>query len=171
MEEKDMFEQFWKTYPIDLCSRRGSKPKAKKIFDSIDEEMKKQIIVNMRELMRVDRAVKKAGDFVSRWPMVTTWLNGERWEDICDIKQSHQMPVDRRKCSCGADTEIVDKCWACHDLVDPAVAKRKQILKDKFIENGLFHDESKEDRTKRCREFAVPKMARLLAQKEMRKIA
>jgi len=145
------FTIFWETYPKDLCNRAGSKQEAQKKWDKIDKSLHEQIVVNMRELMRVDRKVKKSGanrpEWV--WPMATTWLNQARWEDIESIKQSHEMPTDVRKCSCGHPAEITDKCWNCYDKNQ----MDKWGLKDEFIKNGLLHRESKAERTERCKEF------------------
>jgi len=145
------FNTFWQTYPSDLCNRPGSKQEAQKKWDKIDKSLHEQIITNMRELMRVDRKVKKSGagrpEWV--WPMATTWLNQARWQDIESIKQSHDMPVDKTMCSCGQPAEITSKCWACHDKSQPD----KWGLKDEFIKNGLLFQESKQERTERCKDY------------------
>ena len=144
------FDTFWQTYPKDLCNRAGSKQEANKVWDKITED-KEQIIVNMRELMRVDRKVKKTSTSKSDWiwPMAVTWLRQARWQDIESIKQSHDMPVDKKMCSCGQPAEITSKCWVCHDKSQPD----KWGLKDEFIKNGLLFQESKQERTERCKDY------------------
>jgi hypothetical protein len=151
-EEPSQFEVFWQTYPADLCNRKGSRQEAEKKWNKIDAETQGQIIINMRELMRVDRKVKKSGAGRAEWvwPMATTWLNQARWEDIADIKQSADMPTDSRKCDCGADAEITDKCWRCYGQNNPI---DNWGLKDIFIKNGLLHEESKAERAERCKDF------------------
>ena len=130
------FHIFWDTYPGDLCNRKGSRQEAEKKWDKIDDETQAQVIINMRELMRVDRKVKKTGAGRAEWvwPMATTWLNQARWQDIQDIKQSADMPVDNRKCDCGNDADHLDKCWDCFDKASPDT---RHNLKDIFIKNGL----------------------------------
>jgi hypothetical protein len=156
------FSTFWETYPVDLCNRRGSKKKAELIYDKLDDDVKKRAIVNMRELMRVDRALKKAGEFVPKWPMVTTWLNGERWEDIADIRQSADMPKgDTRTCStdgCNGPVEWKTICWRCYDkLVNPDYHKKMQELANENRRTGcdIRADETPHEWYLRCRRFCV----------------
>jgi hypothetical protein len=149
------FNTFWGTYPKDLCNRPGSKQEAEKSWNKIGAEIQDQIIVNMRELMRVDRKVRKSGAGKPEWvwPMATTWLNQARWQDIESIKQTADMPEDGRKCDCGGLATHKNKCWTCYDENNPANAKRMSELKDVFIKNGLLHEETKEERTERCKTF------------------
>jgi hypothetical protein len=145
------FTLFWETYPGDLCNRKGSRQESEKKWDKIDSSTQAQIIVNMRELMRVDRKVKKTGAGRAEWvwPMATTWLNQARWEDIQDIKQTADMPIDKRLCDCGNAVGHKNQCWECHDKDKPD----KWGLKDEFIKNGLLHTESKQERAERCKDF------------------
>jgi hypothetical protein len=83
--------------------------------------------------------------------MASTWLNQARWEDIHDIKQSQDMPVDKTMCSCGKLADIKHKCWNCYERDLPVTDRWN--LKDEFIKNGLLHTESKQERTKRCKDF------------------
>jgi hypothetical protein len=147
----EQFEVFWQTYPADLCNRKGSRQEAEKKWNKIDAEIQSQIIINMRELMRVDRKVKKSGAGRAEWvwPMATTWLNQARWNDIQDIKQSADMPTDSRKCECGNNADHKSQCWDCYSKDRPD----NNGLKDIFIKNGLLHEESKAERTKRCKDF------------------
>ena len=140
------FSTFWETYPKDLCNRAGSKQEAQKVWDKITED-KEQIIVNIRELMRVDRKVKKTSTNKSDWiwPMAVTWLRQARWQDIESIKQTADMPLDVKTCSCSKPVQIVNQCWDCYGYTN------RWGLKDEFIKNGLLHDESKAERTERCK--------------------
>ena len=143
------FSVFWETFPADLCNRKGSRQDAEKKWNKIDATTQDQIIINMRELMRVDSKVKKSGagrpEWV--WPMATTWLNQARWEDIESIKQSADTPENRQKCGCGEPAQITNKCWDCYK------SEEKYDLKEIFIKNELLHNESKAERTERCKEF------------------
>ena len=160
-------KEWWPLYPNDLShGKKGPKTVALKSMLKLnpDDEMRQSIINKMRVLIRAGKTEKRCGKDPDRWPFASTWINQERWNGVEDMAMPSTI-TDARKCACGADTDIVNQCWSCHDRTDKAVTARKQMLKDKFIENGLLHDESKAERTKRCREFAVPKMARLLAQR------
>lgn len=147
------FNTFWLTFPGDLCNRKGSKQEAEKKWNKIDKNLHEQIIVNMRELMRVDRKVKKTGagrpEWV--WPMAQTWLHQARWQDIDSIKQSHDMPIDKRKCSCGNDAAHLTQCWLCYEKENPD--EWEQRRRDEFIKNRLRHKESASERVDRCRDF------------------
>jgi hypothetical protein len=149
------FSLFWETYPKDLCNRPGSRQEAEKSWNKIGSDIQAQIIVNMRELMRVDRKVRKTGagrpEWV--WPMATTWLNQARWQDIESIKQTADMPTDARECDCGNIAAHKGKCWACYDENNPANDLRMANLKDIFIKNGLLHEETRAERTERCKDF------------------
>jgi hypothetical protein len=148
----EQFDVFWQTYPADLCNRKGSRQEAEKKWNKIDAEIQSQIIINMRELMRVDRKVKKTGAGRAEWvwPMAQTWLNQARWNDILDIKQSADMPTDSRKCDCGQPVQIINKCWTCYGEDHPI---DKWGLKDVFISNNLLHSETKQERSERCKDF------------------
>ena len=154
--EASLFDQFWSAYPADLCNRKGSRQEARKKWDKIPVETQSQILINMREMMRVDRKVKKSGANMAQWvwPMVTTWLNQARWEDIYDIKQSADLPIDVSKCDCGNNANIKGQCWDCYDKAKKEKGYNGEYdLRSIFIKNGLLHDESKKERTKRCKEF------------------
>ena len=166
MEETDKFEVFWQTFPADLCNRKGSKKKARIQWDKLTPDIHAQIIINMRELIRVERRLKKSNEFVPKWPMVTTWLNGERWADIEDIRQSESMPAQvARKCTCGSDAAINGKCWPCHDSNDPKRKAHMKYLYSHLISIGLGKnpDESKEDWIARCKAHTSPRIGRLVS--------
>lgn len=126
------FDTLWQTYPRDLCNRKGSRKEAEKLWDKLDEKTQDQVIVNMREIMRVDRKLKKAGEFVSRWPMVTTWLRQERFvSDMEDIRMSDEIPKGpKQTCSCGQLAVITRFCESCYEKrhPDPWQATRKNEL-------------------------------------------
>ena len=152
--EADLFDQFWSAYPNDLCNRKASKKKAKESWDKLDPEIQQRVVTNIREMIRADRAAKKANEFVPRWPMVATWLNQERWEDIVDIRQRTDKPESYAKeCKCGSPAEHINQCWSCYDK-DSAIYKQKIAdLKGVFIKNGLLHSETKAERADRCKDF------------------
>jgi hypothetical protein len=158
------FNIFWDTYPKDLCNRKGSRKKAEDQWNKLSTEVQDQIVVNLRELIRADRAVKKGGEFVARWPMVTTWLNGELWEDIHDIRQSDSLPVDKRKCSCGEDAAVKNQCYACYEGGSESHKARMQMLYNELLRigMGIKDGETKQQWHARCRDFARSNMGRAL---------
>jgi len=149
------FETFWQTYPSDLCNRKGSRKQAEQVWSKIDKSEYNQIIINMRELMRVDRKVKKTGASKSDWiwPMVTTWLRGERWADIEDIKQSDDMPVDKRLCECGEPVAVKDKCDSC--FYGERDKQHDKELYAHLISIGYKKEEgeTQAEYNKKCREY------------------
>ncbi len=75
----------WPTYPRGLCNRIGSKSKAllsakSKVKNETDANI---LIAGLREQIRYYQKIKKSGAHGSEWtlPMLSTWLNGERWTD------------------------------------------------------------------------------------------
>ena len=169
MIEKDNFEVFWQSYPADLCNRKGSKAKAKKIYEKFDVELQKQIITNMREMMRVDRAVKKAGEFVPKWGMVTSWLGGERWEDIHDIRQSADMPKTEAK-ECKNDDchrpwkHATGYCWECYEKAFPnAPCFTLNDMKSQLINvEGIKPNGNRQEWIEECKRRAIPRYSAAL---------
>ena len=154
------FSQFWQTYPRDLCHKKlGSKKNAEKIIErmSPDTTMREKILGNLRELIRFYRAERKTTGKTDRWPMVTTWLNGECWENLADIGSycDLQDQALASKCSCGSDVEILKSCFSCH-------YKEKDREYDRYlneinVSNGIgkVSTESKSEYYQRCRERVV----------------
>lgn len=84
------FDMFWATYPSDLCGgsrNKGAKGEAKKRWEKIKDPEK--VMESLRAQIRYDKAAKKKGEFVSRWPMASTWLNQERWD--CEIDSHYEL--------------------------------------------------------------------------------
>lgn len=162
--EGSMFDLIWETYPTDLCVRKGSKKEAKKSYDKIinglddekAEEMGNKIITGIREWIRHDRGEKKRGEFVPRWPMVTTFLNQERWS-LEDIPQSDsKQPTYERKCECGEPTEILNQCWSCREQKHPPdYSLQKTRLRD--IGLTIQQGESRQDYNRRCKDYCTQK--------------
>ena len=151
------FNTFWLTYPSDLC-KKGSKKNAEIVWNRINPSEYSQILINLRELTRASRQVKKMGGQRSDWifPHVVTWLRGERWHDIEDIKQSDEL-VDTRKCACGKNAEIVNECWSCHDERTGKGQRRKVEQYAQLCSIGLrkSEEETNHDYYQRCRSHAL----------------
>ena len=158
---------FWPLYPSDLAhGKKGPKSVALKSMLKIapDEDMRQDIINKLRVLVRSAKTEKRCGKEPDRWPFASTWINQERWTAVEDMKMPSTI-TDKRVCStdgCNRPVGWKTLCWSCYDDQNPNQAiVTAEDLKNRFIENGLFHDESKADRTKRCKEFAVPRIRAL----------
>jgi hypothetical protein len=153
--EEWFVEQFWPLYPNDLArGKKGPKSVALKSMVSLDpdEHMQGDIISKMRVLIRSAKMEKKVGQDPDRWPFASTWINQERWNSVEDMEQPSSI-VDKRLCSCGKIATHKNQCWQCLDKNNPANDLRMANLKDIFIKNGLLHEESKVERTERCKDF------------------
>jgi hypothetical protein len=163
MSEENNFEIFWQTYPLDLCTRRGSKKKAQQIWDKLSPDMYSKIITNLRELIRSDRDLKKRNEFVARWPHVVTWLNQERWQDIQDVQDYTTRPkIKSRGCKrdgCKGDMEHASGyCWKHFDeFVSLDYRDKMQALANENARIGMQigAGETKESWHARCRKFCV----------------
>lgn len=73
------FEAFWKSYP-----KKVDKKKSKEKFIKIckNQEMFEQIMNALNCQIKSEQWQKDNGRFI---PNPTTWLNGERWNDVLDI--------------------------------------------------------------------------------------
>ena len=154
------FDTLWKTYPMDLCSRKGSKKEALKSYDKLmkgleaeeAEKMHSKILTGLREWMRYDRSEVKQNRFVPKWPMVSTWLNQERFE-LDDIPQSGDKPESTaRECKCGKPVAVGRLCNDCYDEVhpDPWEKDRKERLSSLGILRGC---KNKQDVIEACKNY------------------
>ena len=81
-EEKEAItvwhDGLWFMYPNDLCeNQKGSRQKSLNAALKLksNEEERKRILGNTSALIKHDRLLKQKGKFVSRWPMVSTYIN------------------------------------------------------------------------------------------------
>ena len=149
MVEKWFNEVFWPLYPNDLArGKKGPKTVALKSMIKLapDEDKRNDIIGKLRVLIRSARLEKKVGQDPDRWPFASTWINQERWDSVEDMAQPSSI-VDKRQCTCGKPVEIKNQCWECHGYPN------RWNLKDEFIKNGLLFQESKQERTQRCKDY------------------
>jgi len=155
------FNTFWETYPADLCNRKGSKTMAEKSWNKIDSTLYEQIIINMREMMRADRKVKKTGAGKPEWiwPMAVTWLNQSRWDCMEDIKQSADIHADVRECSCGKPAQIVNECGDCFDERTGYKKARDKRLLANLAAIGLarIEGETRPEWNARCKAYITKK--------------
>ena len=159
---------WWPLYPSDLShGKKGPKTVALKAMLKLNpsEDMMQDILNKMRVLIRAAKTEKRCGKEPDRWPFASTFINQERWSAIEDMKMPSTI-TDKRKCSvdgCNNDVGWKTICWKHYDeLHADKCLVTKTDLRDNFIAEGLFHDESKTERTKRCREFTVPRLRHLL---------
>lgn len=142
----EWFEIFWQTYPADLSQKKkGAKSVALKSIEKLnpDADLQNKIMTNLRELMRHDRLAAKAGDKVDRWPFASTWINQERWQMLEDITSytSLNEKIAAKKCQCGKDVQIVDKCGDCHDEQTGNKKARDKLLLANLSAIGLARKE------------------------------
>ncbi len=135
------FAGFWSCYPADLChKKKGSRKNAFTIIEKLnpDTDMQNKILGNLRELVRFYRLERKANGKTDRWPMATTWLNGEMWNNVEDIGSYSDAndKIASRKCACGNDTEHVNQCWDCYGKSHPNPYEKQLKAESKRI--GLW---------------------------------
>ena len=88
----DDFSRFWNMYggrDARLCEGVKNKGPRGKALESWKKNVVEadKVILALEAQVRFDEAAKKAGKWVSRWPMAVTWLNQSRWD--CEI-ESHE---------------------------------------------------------------------------------
>ena len=118
----DWFNEFWQTYPADLShKKKGSKSEAYKYILKLkpDEDLRKKILINLRELMRHCRQELKVTGKTDRWPFATTWLRREAWNDLEDVTSSMEMQERSVLCGCGQPVQINKYCWSCFEKKQP----------------------------------------------------
>lgn len=76
------FDIFWKEYPKKI-NRKKAKDKFFKICK--DEENFNKIMNGLKKYKQTPQWKKDNGEFI---PHPTTWLNGERWNDEIEVKES-----------------------------------------------------------------------------------
>lgn len=85
------FEEFWKAYPSIKDKKRAEQKFMKIDFKKNPFE---KIMASLEQLKKTDDWLKESGKYV---PMASTWINGERWNDIealqpVEIKQEPEKP-------------------------------------------------------------------------------
>jgi len=159
---KTWFENtFWPTYPRDLCNRIGSKSKAftSAVAHVKSNEMADIVIRGLREQMLYYRKLKKKGEHDSAWKMgmCVTWLNGEHWADEIPSHYELERKFESKKCLCGEDAQIVDKCLACYEKSAINDDWRTKMCRQFYVKNGLGRkvEETQEGWILRLRETSL----------------
>jgi len=152
------FEQFWQTFPADLCHRKkGSQKKAWIIIEKLapDKAMREKILGNLRELIRFYRAEEKAKGKTDRWPMVTTWLNGECFNNLDDIGYQALKEETTRQCKCGNPTETGRECGACYESRTGQNERHDKFLYAQLCKIGLGKKpgEPQKEYVQRCKDY------------------
>jgi len=140
----------WLTYPRSLCNRIGAKSLAlasakSKIKDEADAN---KVLSALREQIRYYSKIKKTGAHGSEWkmPMLSTWLNGERWTD--EIPSHYELKQKQAKefCTCGEVTVIRDQCLDCYNKQYGIEDWREKMIWDYYVKNKLGQqpDETRE---------------------------
>lgn len=156
----EFFNLLWETYPADLAHRKkGSKPRALAAIVKLnpDKDLQGKIITNLRELIRYGRLEIKANGKTDRWPLVSSWINGEYWNMLEDIEMPSTLysKIAAKKCKCGQPIDIVDKCWKCHDEANPIHRAWRRDSYNHLVSLGLGKrvDEDARSWGLRCRDW------------------
>lgn len=93
------FEEFWKAYPSIKDKKR-----AEQKFSKIDFKKNPfdKIMASLEKLKKTDEWLKESGKYV---PMASTWINGERWNDIEVLSTTNQ---DKKEQQPKYKIELVD---------------------------------------------------------------
>ena len=70
------FDEFWKAYPNKKDRKRAEQKFSKINFKKNPFE---KIMDNLEQLKKTDEWIKDNGKYI---PMASTWINGERWNDV-----------------------------------------------------------------------------------------
>ncbi|MFV2057331.1 MAG: hypothetical protein ACC707_12740 [Thiohalomonadales bacterium] len=97
------------------------------------------LIAGLREQIRYYRKIKKTGAHSSEWnlPMLSTWINGERWTDEIPSHYELKQKQNTEKCACGEKADIRDLCWGCYCKATGTEDWREKRIWDYFIKNNL----------------------------------
>lgn len=76
-----MFEEFWSKYP-----KKVAKLAALKAWNKLDDDRRKKAIDVLQQHC-------KRWDDMQFIPHASTWLNGERWDDVIEDSQPKQKTV------------------------------------------------------------------------------
>ncbi len=83
------FEEFWSEYPL-----KTAKKAARKVFDRIAKSGKGFDILTALRAQNYERNLKlKYGMFIPNPCHATTWLNGERWDDVVMTEEAIRVLV------------------------------------------------------------------------------
>ncbi len=153
-------EQFWPTYPDDLCGgarNKGSRGLAlkKAIQLAPDEQERNRILSALQAQIRHDRIARSNGYELSRWPYCVTYLNQRRYDDEIEstVEVMTKGGVHVQICAKdGCDNETqgagVPFCNRCNEpLADPVMY---QMRIDMLKELGL-----RKTKSESFHEFAV----------------
>ena len=131
----------WPTYPRDLCNRIGSKSKA---LMSVRAKIKTEkeadsLMASLREQIRYYRKLKQSGAHGSEWTlgMLSTYLNGERWNDEIPSHSELKQNYTNKKCACGNDVDIKNVCWPCHCKLTGQEDWREKRIWEFYVKNNL----------------------------------
>jgi hypothetical protein len=167
-EIKNWFEsELWPTYPRDLCNRIGSKPVAlKSALKMVKNKSDATIVIEgLREQMRYLRKLKKSGAHDSEWklPMLSTWLNQERWGDEIPSHYELQKKLEPKLCRCGSEVMVSDLCSVCYEKIVAKTDWRVIRCREFYVANGLGikHTESRQQWLARLKTTAKQQLARI----------
>jgi len=166
-EVQEWFDVWWKNLPKHhfTSNNKGSRAECVKEIEKLnpDNELRNHIDWYTRELTLRTAKMKSANIKVAGWKHAVRLIRYRFFEDDLPSVASEKERVAASLCQCGNKTGWKDLCWDCYDKINPNQAIiGADELKQRFIDNGLFHDETKAERTERCRQFAVPRLRAIL---------
>jgi len=85
MNSETSFQEFWTAYP-----RKQNKKKALGIWNKIilDDGLCKKIMASLEAHKKSKQWLRDEGQFI---PMPSTWLFGERWDDVVKIEMGSSL--------------------------------------------------------------------------------
>jgi len=160
----DAFDQFWESYPSDLCQsarNKGSKGEAKKVWEKIDPDLYPKIMSALDKQIKFDRLQKQQGAFVARWKHACRWLRNHGWEDEIDQNLPENRPMTVYTCACGSTDNVTATgrrqkhaylCQACYRK-GPGKPREQELYEElKKHGLGIRLGESREVWALRCRD-------------------
>lgn len=130
-----LFDEFWKAYP-----RKANKPAAKKAFKRISpsRELLDKMLAAISWFKRSPEWAQDSGQFI---PYPSSWLNGERWNDMEqggtdseDAARRPEMPLERAKRTKRDEREA---------LAQKLAEGANMSLREARVKFGLQHPDAK----------------------------
>ena len=125
-----MFDEFWNKYRE---LNKTGKAKAKDSYDKAEkkwckreekdaDEFSRHVLHNLFLEQEHKKKLRKAGEFVPSWPMASTWLNQERYDDEWEQSSSELNEKAKKRspdCECGKPSTIQGMCDDCYNTKNP----------------------------------------------------
>ena len=173
MTLEDWFSKWWQDLPKHhfTSQNKGSRAECLKEVQKLnpDEELRDHIDWFTRERALRCAKMKSKDIKIAGWKHAVRLIKYRFWDDDLESISTEREKVASSKCSCGADTVIVNRCGKCHDAQSADNKTRQALIRDNLKSIGMdkHGDETNQEYFARCREHTVPRLARLRAQRGM----